>query len=214
MYEYIAYVIIIGSAGVAALHWLVCPCDKKRSFGIIPIIRLKLHIVSLFLLEQKYNLVGRLKKLVYLVTLFAFAVLFITGFVQRLILGVPLHGYTLMLHATFAPVFMVCSAISVFGYAQQCRFTSEDWDWIMKVVTFKWSASECRGCELGRKASFWGASALILPVALSMIASMYPIFGTHMQEVLFELHRYGAVLLTGFAVFHVYLTMRMKLKQD
>lgn len=209
MYESIACLIIIGSVGLAVLHWLACPCGKKRSLGIVPII----HIVSIFLIEQKYNLIGRLKKLVYLVALFAFAVLFVTGFVQRLIMGVPLHGYVLMLHATFAPVFMVCAAISVFGYAQQCRLTAEDWDWVMKVVTLKWSGLLVDS-DLGRKLTFWAAAGLVIPVALSMIASMYPIFGTHMQEVLFEVHRYGAVLLTSVAVFHVYLTMRMKLKQD
>jgi hypothetical protein len=41
-----------------------------------------------------------------------------------------------------------------------------------------------------------------------MIASMYPIFGTHGQEVLFELHRFAAIILTLAAMVHVYLIIR------
>jgi len=49
-----------------------------------------------------------------------------------------------------------------------------------------------------------------VPVSLSMVLSMFPIFGTHGQEWLMSLHQYTSLALTLVAMIHVYLVIRRK----
>ncbi|MBN1126080.1 MAG: hypothetical protein JXA82_13820 [Sedimentisphaerales bacterium] len=213
MFAIISIWSIVIVLGLVVVHWFACPVGDKRDLSFGGLVRFKVHVLTMFFLGQKLSLVGKLKKLVYMVTLLCFLILFLTGFVPRLICGVPLSGYTLMIHATFAPVFAVCAMIAIVGYAQQCRFTREELDWVVRLTTCKWKGLLCNSA-LGGKLTFWLGAILILPVALSMISSMYPIFGTHGQEILFELHRYCALVLVLVAICHVYLVMRAKFKVD
>ncbi|MBN1817200.1 MAG: hypothetical protein JW828_07545 [Sedimentisphaerales bacterium] len=213
MFATISIWAIIIVLGLVVVHWFACPVGQKRDLSFGGLVRFKVHVLTMFFLDQKLTLVGKLKKLVYMVALLCFLILFLTGFVPRLICGVPLSGYTLMIHATFAPVFAVCAMIAIVGYAQQCRFTRDELDWVERLMRCRCKDLLCNS-DLGRKLTFWLAAVLILPVALSMIVSMYPIFGTKGQEILFELHRYFALVLVLVAIGHVYLVMRAKFKAD
>ena len=48
---------------------------------------------------------------------------------------------------------------------------------------------------------------LALPVILSIVLSMFPLFGTDGQVWLLDLHRYSAVLLVMAILVHTYLTI-------
>ena len=49
--------------------------------------------------------------------------------------------------------------------------------------------------SVGQKISFWLIVLVSLPVILSILLTMYPLFGTHGQEVLLYLHEYSALIL-------------------
>ena len=44
-----------------------------------------------------------------------------------------------------------------------------------------------------------------LPVILSAVVSMFPLFGTHGQEALLQIDRYSTLLLSLFAIVYLYL---------
>ena len=213
MFSTISILAILVVLGAAGLHWLVYPCSDKRDWSPRGFVRLVVHVLTMFFIEQKLNFIGRVKHLAYLVLCLCFLVLFVTGFGTRLLYGHELTGWVLMIHATFAPVFAVCAALAVLGWAQQCRLTADDWQWVIRLVCLRWRGL-LENSPLGWKLTFWLGAALVIPVALSMVGSMYPIFGTHGQEVLFELHRYAALVLVLGAIVHVYLVMRAKFKAD
>ena len=105
---------------------------------------------------KELSLVVVLRSLVYLLALFCFVVLAVTGFYPLLVLGEHISGYLVMIHATFAPVFAICLAVLAVMWASRCRFTYADWPWLKNLV--KWFApaenadggSECVCCAPSR----------------------------------------------------------------
>jgi cytochrome b subunit of formate dehydrogenase len=163
---------------------------------------------------QKHSLVEIFRMLVYLLALFSFVVLALTSFYPVLILGEHISGYLLMLHATFAPVFAVCLAVLAVLWAGNCRFIAGDWPWFERIVnriTLAKSGEKAapgKNSGLGQKITFWLIIFLALPLALSIILSMFHIFGTHWQELLLALHRYTAFVFTVVVIVHTFLLIR------
>jgi len=169
--------------------------------------------------KQKRSLVDYLRILVYLVAIFSFVVLALTGFYPVLVLGRHITGYLVMVHATFAPVFAVCLAVLAVMWARQCRFTSGDWPWFERLVQ-RVTRAEGTGAEmqrsnscLGQKVTFWLIVFLALPLGLSILLSMFPLLGTHWQELLLSLHRYTAYVFSLVVIVHTLLLFRMKAKR-
>jgi len=181
-------------------------------------------------LEQKLSPVGALRKLVYLLALLCFLVLAITSFYPVLILKEPIHGYWLMLHATFSPVFAICLAVLAVMWAGNCRFNKNDWPWLTNIVervTLVKSTRQGAGpavvpsseeivaevAGLGQKIAFWLVVLLALPLILSIILSMFMLFGTYWQGLLLDIHRYTALAFALVAIIHIYLIIRAKMNQ-
>ena len=168
---------------------------------------------------QKHSLVEIFRMLVYLLALFSFVVLALTSFYPVLILGEHISGYLLMLHATFAPVFAVCLAVLAVLWAGSCRFTAGDWPWFERIVnriTLAKSgerATPRKNSGLGQKITFWLVIFLALPLALSIVLSMFHIFGTDWQELLLSLHRYIAYVFTVVVIVHTFLFIRSPAKK-
>jgi len=154
-------------------------------------------------LEQKLGLVGAFRKLLYLLALLCFLVLVVTGFYPALVLQEPIGGYWLTLHAVFAPVFAGCLAVLAVMWAGNCTFNKDDWLF-----------PRVRGNELLRKICFWLIVFLALPVILSIVLSMFKIFGTRGQDFLLQLHRYGALILALVIILHTYLTIRSRMGNE
>lgn len=133
------------------------------------------------------------KKLIYFVAIVSFLVLAVTGF-GPLILSKALTGYILMAHATFAPVFSGCLAVMVLFCAHHSRFNARDWSLLKSPCLIK------RVC-------FWLIVILSLPMIISIVLSMFPIFGTHGQECLLCIHRYCAFAFAIVAVVHTLLNL-------
>ena len=193
------------------------PCHKECRWSPIEILKRLVHLLTLLFVEQKLSPLGVLKKLVYLLALLCFLVLAVTGFFQRLVLGRSISGYGLMLHATAAPVFAVCLAVIALLWAHHHRFSEGDCPWlqrILKRIIRPKTAGETlyKSSELLQKISFWLIVLLALPLILSIISSMFPLFGTHWQEVLLNVHRYSALLFALVVIVHTYLMVRTQMK--
>ena len=147
-----------------------------------------------FLLLRKMPLTEWLYKIALLFGVLSFCVLGLTGF-GPLLLGARLHGYLLMIHATCAPVFIACvAAIAVLG-AGRNAFTEKD----------------ARG---GIKAGFWSLLVMTLPVTLTMVLSMLPLFGPSGQEFLFHAHRWCALIFVLIAIVELYMLKRVEVLED
>jgi cytochrome b subunit of formate dehydrogenase len=152
--------------------------------------------------------------LVYLLALVCFVVLALTGFYPVLVLGEHLSGYLVMLHVTCAPVLTVCVAVLAVMWASNCRFATGDWPWFERIVKRVTSvksvdkAAKSKSSGLGQKITFWLIIFLTLPLALSIILSMFPLLGTHWQELLLGLHRNTALVFTLVAIVHTCLLIR------
>ncbi len=160
---------------------------------------------SLFI-PQKLSLAGAFRKLVHLLALLCFAILFITGFYSKIIHGTTISGYWLMVHATAAPVFAVCVAILACFWANNCRLNKNYWPWLQRILQREAINKEVpQKHELAQKLSFWLIIVLALPLILSIILSMFPFFGTYWQGFLADTHRYAAVFFSLAVIVHTYL---------
>lgn len=169
--------------------------------------------------KRKQSVIVILRMLAYLLALVSFVVLALTGFYPVLILGEHISGYLVMLHVTFAPVLTVCVAVLAVMWASNCRFTAGDWPWferIVKRVTSDKSADKAvksKSSGLGQKITFWLIIFLTLPLALSIVISMFTLFGTHGQELLLGLHRYIAYIFAVVVIVHTFLLIRATAKK-
>jgi len=202
------------AAAVAAilLHFVVSKpkfddvFGKDRSLGILDPVRLVIFFVTLLFVEQKWSLVGVLRKLVFLLAILCFVILAVTGFVPRVIFGSAISGWWLMIHATAAPVFAACIAILAVLWADRNRLDKNYWPLLNRILgrqPKRVVAPEKH--ELKLRICFWIILVLSLPVILSAVVSMFPLFGTHGQEVLLQIHRYCTLLLSLFAIVYLYL---------
>jgi hypothetical protein len=201
---------LVALGGIAA-HGVLFPCGPGSRWGIGDIIKKKVHIFTMLFLEQELSFLGRLKKLAYLLGLLCFVILFLTGFGPRLLCATELSGWLLMVHVTFAGVFIVCVAFLAVTWAHQFRFGSVNLKCVKDVFSLRIRNVSCQTC---RKILFWILVVLSLPAALSILFSMFPIFGTHGQEVLFEIHRWSVLVLSVCAFVHIYLMIREGFRKE
>jgi len=196
------------------IHCFARPCGKERRWGAVDILRKAVHLFTLLFLEQKLSPAGILRKLVYLLTLLCFVVLLITGFYYPLVSDEHLSGFLLMLHATFSPVFAACLAFLGVMWAGNCRFDKNYWPWLQRLLR-RQAAGEAsiEKYELLRKLCFWVILLLAFPVILSIVLSMFRLFGTYMQGFLLEVHRYSTLTLALAAIIHTYLTIRSQMEE-
>jgi len=104
-------------------------------------------------------------------------------------------------------------------WARRHRFNESDWPGLQRIlerITLAKRAGEeplNRSGRLGQKITFWLLVVLALPLILSMVSSMFSLFGTHWQELLLEVHRYSALLFALVAIVHIYLVIRTRMSE-
>ena len=204
-------VFIIAIIGIA-VHWVIWRPKAGELFGadrrlrILDPLRGLVFLFTLLFIPQKLTLAGVFRKLVYLLALLCFVILFVTGFYSKLIYGATISGYWLMIHATFAPIFAICLAILAVMWAYNCRLNKKYWPWLQKILQRETINQDTpHRHEFSQKLSFWLIILLALPLILSVILSMFPFFGTHWQELLADTHRYIAIVFVLVVVIHTYL---------
>lgn len=126
----------------------------------------------------------------YLLGLLSLVVLAGTGF-GPIVFGDRLQGYLLMVHVTFAPLFIICVVLIAVLAAGKFPFPG----------------------KLARS-GFWLLLTLALPVILTMTLSMLPVFGAKGQEFLFEAHRWSALGFSLITIIELYMLIRMKVQKD
>jgi cytochrome b subunit of formate dehydrogenase len=202
---------VVVFAGIV-IHLLIFRPKADQLFGadrrlrVLDPLRVLVFLLTLLFVPQKFTLVGVLRKLVYLLTLLCFLVLLVTGFFPRVFFGEVISGYWLMLHATAAPVFAACMAILAVMWADTCRLNKNYWPWLQKILQRQpKNPATPEKHELAQKVVFWIIIVLALPVILSIVSSMFPLFGTYWQELLAQVHRYCALALALVVIIHTYL---------
>lgn len=215
MFRMVAMIGFAAVIGGILLHHLLFPCGSENRFAVGTLVRKKVHLFTLLFLEQSLNWGGRLRKLAFLLGLLSFAVLLLTGFVPML-LGGRLAGYWLMLHATFAPVFIACAAVVVVTGAHQYRLLNKDSEHLADLCRHRKTNKACwlTDCSAAAKVGFWLLAALSLPVTLTMVLSMTPLFGTEGQECLFHLHRWFALAFALAGFLTLYVLIRGEIRKD
>ncbi len=213
---------IVCFAGIAAC----CIASPCKGCGWRPgqILRRLIRLFTLLFVEQRLSPVGVLRKLVYLLALLCFCVLAVNGFYAAVVLGRSISGYWIMLQTTAGGVFAVCVAVLAVMWARRHRFNESDWPWLQRIlerITLVKRAgeeplnrSQADGVPgLGQKITFWLIVVLALPLILSMVSSMFTLFGTYWQELLLDTHRYSALALALAAIVHTYLMIRAQMRE-
>jgi formate dehydrogenase gamma subunit len=185
-----------GTLAAAALHFAIA---RPRRFGPPPgeprdLVRLNLW-----------------ERLVHAALVLSFLVLLVTSFVPAL-QGGRMTGYLLMLHTMAGAALALSLVAMMLTWAVDCRFLRHDGEWIRQGGCCR---DKPEGLLAGRfdaaeKAYFWAAGILGASTLLTMMLSMVPLFGTTGQQVLYEIHRYSALVLVMATIGHTYRTTLAK----
>lgn len=195
LYQTLSILGIGGTAGVCVLHYLLVarrmPHPGHGRQGVL-----------------RYNLLERFLHLVLLAT---FLVLAVTAFWASIGWGGPMTSYSLMLHTTSGAIFAVAVAAMLVTWAADHAFGKHDGRWLKKGGP--WSTRDALPAgrfDAGDKIYFWIAAPLTLMLLLTMLLSMVPILGTAGQYLMYDLHRYAALVLMIMTMWHAYATTLMK----
>jgi cytochrome b subunit of formate dehydrogenase len=143
------------------------------------------------------------RTIVYLIAVLSFLLLALTGFAPILFAGNHPTGILLLIHVTVAPVFALALAAASLLWAHSLRFDNEDW----RVVRNGHRGLREESIRFALKAGFWLILLLSLPLMLTVILGLFPLFGTEGETFLIQLHGYSALFLMLVALFHLYLTI-------
>lgn len=126
-----------------------------------------------------------LKKLVITFGLLSFVTLIITGFLPYFLLGGAVAGCWLIIHLTAGGFFSACAAGLAVLYCEKYLFGAGR----IKI-------SLC----------FWAVVVLSLVVILSVLVSMLNFFGTGWQKLFLQIHLYGTIAFSLFALAYLYFS--------
>lgn len=180
---------------VLTLHFIIFPCKLKG---------------SLFTLRFRTGIISLIPGLIFSGLLVSFLGLLVTGF-GPLLIGDKLHGYLLMGHATCAPVFIVCTGLLVLLYAGKHTFNIDDAAPLKSEYRIKKNQKKRRcwtDSGLSAKSCFWVLAVLAVPLTMTMVFSMLPMFGTAAQEFSLEIHRWTALFFALVMFFQMYILLR------
>jgi hypothetical protein len=142
-----------------------------------------------------------LRVISYQLTFASFLLLALTAYLPVLLFGGHLSGFPLILHVTVAPVFCVFLALSAVLWAHSQRLFSSDWLQIKSETSKKIFALR-GGIASWQKVYFWLFLVFSVPAILSIVLSMYPLFGTEGQSNLIIIHSWSTLLLFIIGIMH------------
>ncbi len=191
MFRFVSIIGMVGTAAVCALHYVTlgrkrwAPQDGAAS-------------VHRFTLSER---------IIHALSLLACLVLAATGFWAAIALGSPLHGLPWMVHAAAGAVFALATVFMTLVWATDCRFARHDWTWIKLCGGYLGGDAHVTADRFnaGQKAYFWTSVLLGLAVLVSGLGRMVPVFDDSVQETIYRVHRYGALLFVMSVMVHLYL---------
>jgi len=224
MFTYVLLAVIVLVLASIVGHWIIFGPGCNRLFGsdrrdkYLDCLRLPVMFVLFLLPEQKYNLLGTLRKLAYILAFISVIILAVTGFWSRVFGGEQISGYFLMIHATFGPVFAACAAFLAVFSAEVCVFDKRDWRVFSSFFTRRQNnTSDSQLPEplaILQKVLFWLVLILSLTVIVSIVSSMFNFAGTAGQNFLLSLHKYCSIALVAAAALHCYATAVTKARRE
>ncbi|MHC4240638.1 MAG: hypothetical protein ACYSUC_12980, partial [Planctomycetota bacterium] len=117
MFRTVSIVVFLITIGAVGLHYLIAWLRSPKKGGAACIARGLVYLLTLLFLPQQLTLLGKFKKLLYLLAMLCVVVLAVTGFYPVLILGEHISGYLLMIHVTAGGVFAACLVLLAFTFA-------------------------------------------------------------------------------------------------
>lgn len=144
------------------------------------------------------------RKMVYAFAVLCFLILAVTGFAPILFSGDHPTGILLVIHVTVAPFFALSLAAAALLWAHSLRFDEEDWRVVRDLGELGLQEKTIR---FASKVGFWLILLLSLPLMLTVILELFPLFGTEGEAFLIRLHGYSALFLMLVALAHIYSTI-------
>jgi hypothetical protein len=147
---------------------------------------------------------GRIRSGTGVVTAVLALLLAATGFLPALLYGSHPSGILLVIHVTLAPLFAVSLTALALLWAHRLRFEAAD-----RHIVERTSGGEVRSLEalvrFSMKIGFWTLLGLSLPLMLTIILSLFPLYGTEGETLLIRLHAYSALLFMLTALGEIYI---------
>ena len=143
-------------------------------------------------------------KILFPATVFSVLILAFTGFVPSVLFGLHLSGYLLVLHMIIAPIFGLCMAMWALIWTKKYVMSEKDWLSVWNSLKTKTNLSK----ELVQKLLYWLLVCLSMIVIFSMLISMFPIYGTNIQEMLLKIHQFSTLF---FFILFIFFTFLIKL---
>jgi len=147
-----------------------------------------------------------LRRVVFGVSAAFFLVLALTGFAPILILGDHLSGILLIIHVTIAPLFALFLSALALLWAHRLRFDEGDWRLALGQERGRPFGKE-RLVRFALKVGFRLILFLSLPLMLTVILGLFPLFGTEGEALLIRWHGYSALLLMLVTLTEIHLTI-------
>lgn len=148
----------------------------------------------------------RVRMVITLATFVLGLALVLTGFIPVILLGEHLTGILLIIHVTVAPFFAVGLAAVALLWSSFHRFTGRDWQ-VVRYVAGNRSPSHAGIHHLLLRTWYWLMLVLSLPLILTVILEMFPLFGTEGEEMLIRIHAYSALFLAITTLGYSYLSL-------
>jgi hypothetical protein len=186
--------------------------DAKRRFGTWPAARkiIRSGIRDAFILrhttagEWLPRTLAAARKSSYLLTVLLAAVLATTGFLQVVITGSHLTGTLLLVHIVAAPLFALTLAAASLLWSHDQQVREQDLPVLRGLITTGTVTGSVGLATLAR-ILYWLVLVLALPLMLSIILSLFPLFGTEGETTLIGLHGYSALALVAVTLLHSYI---------
>ncbi len=180
----------------------------ERPMKPLDCLRFFLFGFTLLLPIQKASFLLKIRRLILALAVICFLVLAVTGFFPVLILGKSIFGYWMMIHVIFGGVFAFCLALLAVLWAQDNSLDVSCCPLLRKLFSEDSGDVPSGGrAELLQRAVFWLLMSLAVPLVLSILLSMFTLFGTDIQKFLLACHRYIALGFAVIAVAFAYLAM-------
>lgn len=147
------------------------------------------------------------EQFIHFVTLGSFLTLAATGYLGVFSAEGRLHGWLWIAHFLAVPFFVFGLIAVTASWAKDGMFESHDWDWIKKFGGYLWGDKHAPAGRFnaGQKAYFWAVGLLGFACLISGLGRISPVFDVLGQEILYQVHRYTALLFVLAAVSHLYL---------
>jgi len=147
------------------------------------------------------------ERFIHAITLLGFLTLAVTGLVPVILQGSAMHGWFWVIHLTAAPVFSIGLIFLVITWAKDGFFASCDVEWAMKFGGYLWGDKHAPAerFNAGQKAYFWAVALMGLVSLITGLGRAVPVFDAAGQDVLYQIHRYTALLFVMGGIVHLYL---------